>query len=145
MTIALSIDMIFNFYFLCFSVSATPPPPRPWISCANINRNSPTAVFTVMCYNVLCEKYATKNIYAYCPQWALNWEFRKKGILDEIRHYAADIIALQEVECEQYNSFFVPELARDGYEGIFKQKTRWKTMHNESERKRLDGCAIFWK
>ena len=98
-----------------------------------------------MCYNVLCEKYATKNIYAYCPQWALNWEFRKKGILDEIRHYAADIIALQEVECEQYNVFFVPELARDGYEGIFKQKTRWKTMHNESERKRLDGCAIFWK
>lgn len=127
------------------NVSATPPPPRPWISCANINRNSPTAVFTVMCYNVLCEKYATKNIYAYCPQWALNWEFRKKGILDEIRHYAADIIALQEVECEQYNVFFVPELARDGYEGIFKQKTRWKTMHNESERKRLDGCAIFWK
>ena len=84
-----------------------------------------------MCYNVLCEKYATKNIYAYCPQWALNWEFRKKGILDEIRHYAADIIALQEVECEQYNVFFVPELARDGYEGIFKQKTRWKTYGNE--------------
>ena len=45
------------------------------------------ATFTVMCYNVLCDRYATRAMYGYCPQWALNWEYRKKGILDEIRHY----------------------------------------------------------
>jgi uncharacterized protein YdhG (YjbR/CyaY superfamily) len=48
-----------------------------------------------MCYNVLCDKYATRQMYGYCPSWALEWEYRKKGILDEIRHYAADIISLQ--------------------------------------------------
>nr|CAD7574061.1 unnamed protein product [Timema californicum] len=55
-------------------------------------------IFTVMCYNVLCDKYATRQMYGYCPSWALTWEYRKKGILDEIRHYSADIISLQYVD-----------------------------------------------
>lgn len=35
-------------------------------------------IFTVMCYNVLCDKYATRQMYGYCPSWALNWDYRKK-------------------------------------------------------------------
>lgn len=35
-------------------------------------------IFTVMCYNVLCDKYATRQMYGYCPSWALTWEYRKK-------------------------------------------------------------------
>ena len=83
-------------------------------------------------------------MYGYCPQWALNWEYRKKGILDEVRHYAADIIALQEVETDQFYKFFLPELKRDGYEGIFSPKSRAKTM-SENDRKHVDGCAIFYR
>lgn len=56
---------------------------------------------TVMCYNVLCEKYATTQMYGYCPSWALSWDYRKKVILGEIRHYTADIITLQ-VNYRQY-------------------------------------------
>ena len=52
-------------------------------------------IFTVMCYNVLCDKYATRQMYGYCPSWALEWDYRKKGIKDEIKHYLADIITLQ--------------------------------------------------
>ena len=48
-----------------------------------------------MCYNVLCDKYCTRQQYGYCPSWALNWEYRKKGIMEEIRNYNADIISLQ--------------------------------------------------
>jgi len=48
-----------------------------------------------MCYNVLCDKYCTRQLYGYCPSWALNWEYRKKGIMEEIKHCAADIICLQ--------------------------------------------------
>lgn len=55
----------------------------------------PAAVFTVMCYNVLCDKYATRQLYGYCPSWALNWEYRKKGIMEEITSCDADIISLQ--------------------------------------------------
>ena len=126
------------------AVSTSHPPSRPWIQLAPLDRSNPTALFTVMCYNVLCDRYATRGLYGYCPQWALNWEYRKKGILDEVRHYSADIICLQEVETDQFYKFFLPELKRDGYEGIFSPKSRAKTM-SENDRKHVDGCAIFYR
>jgi mRNA deadenylase 3'-5' endonuclease subunit Ccr4 len=54
------------------------------------------------------------------------------------------LIIFQEVETEQFYEFFKPELERDGYEGIFSPKSRAKTMV-ESERKHVDGCAIFFR
>lgn len=69
---------------------------------------------------------------------------RLQAILDEIRHYSADIISLQEVETDQFYNFFKPELKNDGYEGIFSPKSRAKTM-SENDRKYVDGCAIFFR
>merc|ERR1719295_1598960 len=115
------------------------PPGRMYIPLAQIDRSRPTAQF-----NVLCDRYATRRMYGYCPQWALSWEYRKKGILDEVRSYLADIVTLQEVEMEQFYNYFLPELKRDGYDGIFSPKSRAKTM-TDTERKRVDGCAIFYK
>ncbi|XP_037912958.1 CCR4-NOT transcription complex subunit 6-like isoform X2 [Hermetia illucens] len=126
------------------SVAVTPLPQRPWIPLARPNKSRPSCIFTVMCYNVLCDKYATRQMYGYCPSWALGWEYRKKAILDEIRHYSADIISLQEIETDQFYNFFKPELKNDGYEGIFSPKSRAKTM-SEQERKYVDGCAIFFR
>lgn len=125
-------------------VNAPSPPPRPWIPLARPTTSRQTCIFTVMCYNVLCDKYATRQMYSYCPSWALNWDYRKKGILEEIRHYSADIINLQEVEMDQFYNFFLPELKQDGYGGIFSPKSRAKHMA-ESERKYVDGCAIFFR
>lgn len=51
--------------------------------------------FTVMSYNVLHEKYATRQLYGYCPQWALLWDYRKSAILKEILQFNADILSLQ--------------------------------------------------
>ena len=102
------------------------------------------AIFSVMSYNVLCEKYATKQLYGYCPTWALAWEYRRKGIMDEILHANADIICLQEVETDQFFTFFYPTLKQHGYEGVFSPKSRAKTM-SEHERKYVDGCAIFFR
>ncbi|XP_017084023.1 CCR4-NOT transcription complex subunit 6 isoform X2 [Drosophila eugracilis] len=125
-------------------ITVNPPPQRPWLPLAKPNKTRPACIFTVMCYNVLCDKYATRQMYGYCPSWALCWEYRKKSIIDEIRHYAADIISLQEIETEQFYHFFLPELKNDGYEGIFSPKSRAKTM-SEVERKYVDGCAIFFR
>ncbi|MBZ3886672.1 CCR4-NOT transcription complex subunit 6 [Sciurus carolinensis] len=102
------------------------------------------ALFSVMCYNVLCDKYATRQLYGYCPSWALNWDYRKKAIIQEILSCNADIISLQEVETEQYYSFFLVELKERGYNGFFSPKSRARTM-SEQERKHVDGCAIFFK
>ena len=97
-----------------------------------------------MSYNILCDKYATRQLYGYCPNWALIWEHRKMLIIDEIRNYAADIICLQEVETEQFYNFFLPELSREGYDGIFSPKSRAKTM-SENDRKHVDGLAILYR
>lgn len=104
----------------------------------------PPASFTVLCYNVLCSKYATRQIYAYCPSWALEWDYRKKAILEEIHSQNADIVLLQEVEMCEFYAYFQPELHQKGFEGIFSAKSRARTMH-ERDRKSVDGCAIFFR
>lgn len=42
---------------VCLPVTASPPPPRPWVQLTNMDRSRPVALFTVMCYNVLCDRY----------------------------------------------------------------------------------------
>lgn len=124
-------------------LTSSHPPSRPWIQVSTQNPQS-SCSFTVMCYNILCDKYATRQMYGYCPNWALDWSYRKRNILNEIVHYKADIISLQEVETEQFYKYFLPELKKEGYDGIFSPKSRAKTM-SENERKHVDGCAIFYK
>jgi len=123
---------------------SSPLPERQFITTAMPDRTRSTAQFTVMCYNVLCDKYCTRQLYGYCPPWALTWDYRKKRILHELHRYNADIISLQEVETEQFYSFFQPELEEHGYCGVFSAKSRARTMA-ESERKHVDGCAIFYR
>lgn len=48
------------------------------------------------------------------------------------------------METEQFYNFFLPELQKHGYEGIFSAKSRARTM-SEDESKKVDGCAIFFK
>ncbi|KAL5491699.1 hypothetical protein EMCRGX_G017036 [Ephydatia muelleri] len=118
------------------------PPDREWIQIQS-QQSRLNLTFTVMSYNVLCDKYATRQQYGYCPTWALVWDYRKQAILKEILDSTADIVALQEVETDQYHSFFRPELQRQGYDGIFSAKSRAKTM-GEHDRRFVDGCAIFY-
>lgn len=136
---------LLTYLFDNLNITSTEPPQRPWVPISHPQNNRPVAIFTVMCYNVLCDKYATRQLYGYCPQWALNWDYRKKAIMEDIRQYLADIISLQEVETEQFYSFFLPELKNEGYDGIFSPKSRAKTMACEDDRKHVDGCAIFFK
>jgi len=105
-----------------FSIVTCPPPPRrQWAILAEPNPTQNPCLFTTMCDNVLCDKYATRQYNGYCPAWALTWDYRKKLILDDIKNFNADIIALQELETEQFNNFFLPEQLRWH---IFAQVTR---------------------
>lgn len=60
-------------------------------------------------------------------------------LIDDLNH-----LSHQEVETEQFYNYFLPELKRDGYDGIFSPKSRAKTMA-ESDRRYVDGCAIFYR
>jgi CCR4-NOT transcription complex subunit 6 len=96
----------------------------------------------VLCYNVLAESYALPDRINYCPVWALQWEYRKHRLLKEITSYDPDIMCLQEVESEQFRTFFQPELASRGYSGVFRPKSRHRTM---DDWRRVDGCATFYR
>ncbi|CAD5227343.1 unnamed protein product [Bursaphelenchus xylophilus] len=135
---------LLQFLLDSLATNTKPPPARKWYTIQHPSSDKPVAEFTVFCYNVLCDKYATTNLYSYCPSWALNWEYRKNAIIKEILRYDADIVALQEVEAEQFKVLFEPSLKEHGYDGIFAPKSRAKTM-NADDRKHVDGCSLFWK
>lgn len=148
-------------YFRDNCPAPPPPPPRKWEVIQEVdgveNVDNAAAVdsavdavdsekdtFSILCFNILCERYATHSMYGYTPQWALNWDHRKDEILKQIVESGAHIVCLQEVDDEQYHDFFLPALEARGYDGAFNPKTRARTM-NTDERKRVDGCATFWK
>jgi len=111
-----------------------PPPERRFIQYIDPVQNqiSDKEKFKVLSYNILAESYASADMYFYCPSWALDWNYRKQGILKEILAYDSDIICLQEVEAHQYSEYFEPELAKNGYAGVFTPKSRARTMEDWS-------------
>lgn len=97
---------------------------------------------TLMSYNILCQHYATPKMYKYTPTWALDWNYRKLLLKEEIMHYNTDVICLQEVETQTFHDFWTPIMNEAGFQGYFFSKTRSKTM-SELELKKVDGCATF--
>ena len=99
---------------------------------------------SVMSYNILCDKMATRSQYGYAPEAALAWDKRRSLILEELRARDPDVMCLQEIDTESFSEFFSPQLAHEEYKGVFWPKNRARTMR-EDEAKAVDGCAIFFK
>ncbi|KAK4559721.1 hypothetical protein RGQ29_008778 [Quercus rubra] len=124
-------------------------PPRKMIRLRNtLNSNlkaqsSNDVVFSVLTYNILADSLSM-NALGYCPDWALAWEYRQENLLDEIINYDADILCLQEVECDHFENFFEPELKKRGYSVMYKQKTGSGLFLGESEKSTNHGCATFY-
>lgn len=122
-----------------------PPSARDWIILnENDKSENKDDKFTVLCYNILCDKYATQQMYGYTASWALAWDYRKDLILQELQGHDADVVCLQEVAMDNFNEVFSPALAYHEYKGVFWPKSRAKIM-SESEKKNVDGCATFYK
>lgn len=127
-----------------------PPPERVWKELISepereaLDADPHSETFSVLCYNILCEKYATERLYGYTPAWALSWEYRKELILTEVMNYDADFLCLQEVDIAQYEDYFIKHLEAQDYEGVYSPKSRYKTM-NDADRRQVDGCATFYK
>eukprot|EP00439_Symbiodinium_sp_Y106_P084302 s177_g25.t1 len=99
--------------------------------------------FKVFNWNILADLYATENVYPYCEKWALSWNWRKHLIIKEVKSMGADIITLQEVQKDAFDEWFKPELAADGYDGLFQQKKRDPIFHRGKYTS--EGCATFWR
>ncbi|KAF8520339.1 Endonuclease/exonuclease/phosphatase [Hysterangium stoloniferum] len=128
----------------------SPPPERLWRFLQTEaerkaqDADPTTEAFTLLSYNILCERAATSHLYGYTPSWALSWDYRKELILTEVMNYDADFLCLQEVDVAQYEDYFLQHLAAQDYEGVYWPKSRARTM-GDAERRRVDGCATFYK
>ena len=126
------------------SPAPEPPNDREWHQLDDGPNFAPEDKFSVLSYNILCEKSATQTQHGYTPSAALAWDHRKELILDEIRARDCDIVCLQEMDQVSFNEIFRPALASNGYKGVYSPKSRAKTMA-EKDSRMVDGCAIFYK
>lgn len=120
------------------------PVTNPAVYSEDLLNSDSADTFTLMSYNTLCQHYATTKLYKYTPSWALDWNFRRNALKEEITRLNTDIICLQEVETRTFHEFWVPVMEAIGYKGYFFSKTRSKTM-SEVESKKVDGCATFFR
>lgn len=134
------------------------PKPRPWIMLeddgevideasnpeAYVKNDDSKDSFTLLSYNTLCQHYATSKMHKYTPSWALEWDYRRPLLKDEINKFNTDIVCMQEVETRTFQEFWVPHMQEMGYKGLFYNKTRSKTM-SDVDAKKVDGCALFYR
>ncbi|KAL7472882.1 hypothetical protein ACHAXS_013264 [Conticribra weissflogii] len=99
------------------------------------------ARFRIVTYNILAEIYATQQQYPHCDLWSLSWDFRFQNIIREIVDVGPDIVCLQEVQADHYESHLYNAMHEAGFEGVYKQKTR-QAMGLTGK---VDGCALFWR
>jgi CCR4-NOT transcription complex subunit 6 len=122
-------------------------PPDPMDRGWHVLDDSPVSEkdkFSVLTFNILCDKAATQNQFGYAPASTLHWEVRKKMILEEIAGRNAEVVCLQEIDQENYHNYFREALAHHDYKGVFWPRSRSKTM-SETQQKTVDGCAVFFK
>ncbi|OCT68175.1 protein angel homolog 1 isoform X2 [Xenopus laevis] len=93
--------------------------------------------FSVISYNILSQDLADQNpeLYQHCDPSILHWDYRWLNILQELQHWEADIICLQEVQQDHYREHVEPSLSAIGYSCHFKRRTGRKT----------DGCCTCYK
>merc|ERR1712232_408660 len=80
--------------------------------------------------------------YSHCPTRFLNWNHRKHRILKDVLAHECDIISLQELETKAFKGYLEPEMAKAGYSGLFKPKSRARTMTSWDS---VDGCGLFYR
>ena len=93
--------------------------------------------FSVLSYNVLAQELLEQHLYLYrhVSSDALHWENRAERLLREFKDSKADILCLQEVQSNHYDTFYLPKLQKMGFQGLYKKRTGDKP----------DGCAIFYR
>jgi len=120
---------------------APDPAKRNLVTVKGAGSGGGGARFRMVTYNVLAEIYATQQQYPYCDFWALSWDYRFQNILREVLDACPDVICLQEVQADHYESHVYNALSDAGFEGVYKPKTR-QSMGLVGK---VDGCALFWR
>ncbi|KAL0023735.1 hypothetical protein WJX79_009611 [Trebouxia sp. C0005] len=80
--------------------------------------------FTVVTYNFLAQKYIDAGAHHYCHPEHRTWQRRWQRLENELQHYDADILCLQEVEEPVFHEQLTPLLAKQQMQGIYRPRQR---------------------
>jgi nocturnin len=110
-----------------------------------ITINTKSALIRVLQFNTLADGLSglrpdDERTQIRPSPFSLSWEHRKSLLINEIGRYDADVVSLQEVD--HYYDFFLPELRKLGYDGLYAPKPISTCMEVSNN---CDGCAIFIK
>ncbi|KAJ2156327.1 RNA exonuclease ngl2 [Coemansia sp. RSA 552] len=77
---------------------------------------APANSFTVMSYNVLCQKLIKRTLFPYANKSSLKWKTRRPLLLAELTHLRPDLVCLQEVYTKNWDDTFDMWFRREGYQ-----------------------------
>ncbi|KAI7834226.1 Endonuclease/exonuclease/phosphatase [Kickxella alabastrina] len=90
--------------------------------------------FTVMTYNLLCQKLVRRDLFKYASKNSLRWKPRKDRLAEEIGHHNTDIMCLQEVGPDEWLHILAPQFKRNSYDSrIFQSLSK------------SHGVVVAWK
>ena len=75
-------------------IHSTRLPLREW-KILDRRRQESVDKISILTYNVLSESHIQPNFYSHCPSTILDWSFRSKKIIRDIKHLSPDIVCLQ--------------------------------------------------
>lgn len=101
----------------------------------------PKKEFRVVTYNILADLYADSEysrsvLFAHCPSYALDIDYRRQLLLKEISGYNSDIICLQEVDRKEFVRT---------YEHFFKLVAQCSGIFNTKGGQVGEGLATFYR
>ncbi|SCW03282.1 LAFE_0G07008g1_1 [Lachancea fermentati] len=99
----------------------------------NQNETGGGFTFTIMTYNCLAQALIRRKLFPTSGN-ALKWFKRSQVLLNEFKHYNADLHCLQEIDYIQYQSFWKGEFNKLGYDSQY---------HRSGTKNH--GIAIVWK
>ena len=91
----------------------------------------------LIAFTIYCR---TKGDFSRLSEGCLDWNYRRNLLRHEILQYNPDIITLHEVD--HYYDFFLPDLSKRGYIGVFAPKPMSQCLEVSSC---SDGSCIFIK
>ncbi|KAJ1963476.1 RNA exonuclease ngl2 [Dipsacomyces acuminosporus] len=110
---------------------------RQWLSVDKgtvASADEKCLAFSVMSYNILCQKLVRRSLFPYASKASLRWKSRKDKLANEIGYLKPDIACMQEVCTEHWHQVFHPQLSRAKYESRFYQSML-----------KSHGVTISWK
>ncbi|KAL8611335.1 hypothetical protein ACOMHN_014390 [Nucella lapillus] len=101
---------------------------------------APQDRFSVVCYNILAECHRRKSTYKNTPDEFLGQEYRHNRLMQELKYLDGDIVCLQEVDPDYFNTILLPAMRSLGYDGLIKRRTQEYFHEGEAT---FYKCSVF--